>query len=59
MKVLAPWWVLRLLRLGINFRDRLSSLEGRALRVMHQLEEAARRRKIFRSTGPSTFEHWR
>ena len=53
IKVLAPAWVIELLEVFIKI---LNPLEEQELKLMHQLQEAARERKIPRGVGPLTFE---
>ena len=53
IKVLAPEWVIGLLEVFIKI---INPLEARKLKFTHQLEEAARERKIPRGVEPLTFE---
>jgi transposase len=53
IKVLAPEWVIEMLEVFIKI---LTPLEEQELKLMHQLQEAARERKIPRGVGPLTFE---
>jgi transposase len=53
LKVLAPEWVIGMLEVFIKI---LNPLEEQELKLMHQLQEAARERKIPRGVGPLTFE---
>jgi transposase len=53
IKVLAPEWVIEMLEVFIRI---LTPLEEQELKLMHQLQEAARERKIPRGVGPLTFE---
>jgi hypothetical protein len=50
IKVLAPEWVIEMLEVFIKI---LNSLEEQELKLMHQLQEAARERKIPRGVGPN------
>jgi hypothetical protein len=53
IKVLAPEWVIGMLEVFIKI---LNPLEEQELKLMHQLQEAARERQIPRGVGPLTFE---
>ena len=51
--MLAPEWVIGMLEVFIQI---LNPLEEQELKLMYQLQEAARERKIPRGVGPLTFE---
>jgi hypothetical protein len=53
IKVLAPEWVIEMVEVFIKI---LTPLEEQELKLMDQLQEAARERKIPRGVGPLTFE---